>query len=137
MTHWTENDFTEWLYGLKSGSAHLEECEECSRRGRSLELRKAEASRPPEVSADFLAEQRRSIYARLDRPSRHWAQSRWMFSFAMLVMVVIASFGLLRERPSPSPLASPADEKLFSDLASIDQSNEPRAIKPIESLFEQ
>jgi hypothetical protein len=60
-----------------------------------------------------------------------------MFSFAMLVMVVIASFGLLRERPSPSPLASPADEKLFSDLASIDQSNEPRAIKPIESLFEQ
>jgi hypothetical protein len=136
MTHWTENDFTEWLYGLKSGS-HLDECAACSRTARSLELRKAQATQGPEVSSDFLAEQRRTIYARLDRP-RHWTQSRWILSFAMLVMVVLAGFGLLHERPSTTtPLASPADEKLFSDLASIDQSNEPRAIKPIESLFEQ
>ena len=137
MTHWTENDFTEWLYGLKSGSAHLDECLECSRIARSLELRKTQATEAPEVSSDFLAAQRRSIYARLDQPPRHWAHSRWILSLAMLVMVVIASFGLLRQRPSPSPLASPADEKLFSDLASIDQSNEPRAIQPIENLFEQ
>jgi hypothetical protein len=104
---------------------------------RSLELRKAQATQPPEVSSDFLTEQRRNIYARMDQPQRHWTQSRWVFSLAMLVMVVLAGFGLFHERPSTAPLASPADEKLFSDLASIDQSNEPRAIKPIESLFEQ
>ena len=137
MTHWTEQDFTEWLYGLKAGSSHLSECTDCNRIAQSLERRKAEATRSPDVSAGFLAEQRRNIYARLDQPQRHWASSRWVLSFAMLVMVMIASLGILHERPSTVPLATPADEKLFSDLASIDQSNEPRAIQPSESLFEQ
>lgn len=137
MKHWTENEFTDWLYGLKSDAAHLEECPDCRAMADSLERRKAEAVRPPEISSDFLAAQRRSVYARLDQPARHWAQSRWMLTLATLILVVVASFGLLRPRQSPAPLASPADEKLFSDLASIEQSNEPRAIKPIESLFEQ
>jgi hypothetical protein len=137
MRHWTENDFTEWIYGLKAGSSHLTDCADCSRIAESLQRRKAEATRPPDVSPGFLAEQRRNIYARLDRPRRHWASSRWVLSFAMLLMVMIASFGIFRERPSTVPLATPADEKLFSDLASIDQSNEPRAIQPIENLFEQ
>ena len=30
-----------------------------------------------------------------------------------------------------------SDEKLFSDLASIEQSNEPRAIRPIHNLFQE
>ena len=55
----------------------------------------------------------------------------------MLVLLVVASFGLLRRQTSTAPLVNPADAKLFSDLASIDQSSEPAAIKPIESLFEQ
>jgi hypothetical protein len=137
MKHWTENDFTEWLYGLKSNSAHLEDCAECSGIAGSLERRKAEATRAPEVSSDFLAAQRRAIYARMDTPQRHWAQSRWALSLAMLVLLVVASFGLLRRQTPTAPLVNPADAKLFSDLASIDQSNEPPAIKPIESLFEQ
>ena len=40
MKHWTENDFTEWLYGLKSDSAHLEDCVECSGIAGSLERRR-------------------------------------------------------------------------------------------------
>jgi hypothetical protein len=137
MKHWTENDFTEWLYGLKSDSAHLRHCAECSGIAGSLERRKAEATRAPEVSSDVLAAQRRAIYARMDNPRRHWAQSRWSLSLAMLVLLVVASFGLLRRQTSTAPLVNPADAKLFSDLASIDQSSEPAAIKPIESLFEQ
>ena len=82
MKHWTENDFTEWLYGLKSDSTHLKECAECSSIAGSLERRKAKAIRLPEVSPDFLAAQRRNIYARLDHPRRHWAQSRWTLSLA-------------------------------------------------------
>ena len=48
----------------------------------------------------------------------------------------LAAFQMLRYQ-FKLPLVNPADAKLFSDLASIDQSNEPPAIKPIESLFEQ
>ncbi len=137
MTHWTENEFTEWLYGLKPDSSHLDECAGCRSKATSLERRKSEATRPPDVSSDFLAAQRRAIYAKMDQPQRHWAQPRWVLSLAMLVMIMVASFGLLRQHPSAAPLATPADEKLFSDLATIEQSNEPRAIQPIESLFEQ
>lgn len=136
MKHWTEDDFTEWLYGLRSDGSHLGECAECAGKAGRLEGRKAAATRGAEVSPDFLARQRREIYVRMDNPRRHWAQSRWGLSLAMLMLLVAASFGLLRPHQSAGPLVNPADAKLFSDLASMDQSTEPRAIQPIESLFE-
>ncbi len=39
MEHWNENDFKQWLYGLKAENHHLEECPEC--RGEMDRLREA------------------------------------------------------------------------------------------------
>jgi hypothetical protein len=97
-----------------------------------MSARRAEATRPPEVSWNLLAAQRRSIYSRIENPSRRVAG--WVLSFA-LAMVFFISFGVLHPTTT-APLLNQSDQQLFSDLASIDQSNEPRAIKPIEQLFE-
>lgn len=137
MTHWTEDDFTHWLYGLRTEAVHLDECPECRARAEQIAQRRKVAARAPEVPWEFLAAQRRGIYRRLERPLRDWAPVRWAASVATVAMVGVLSFALLHNGQGNIPLTNPGDDKLFSDIASIEQSNEPRAIKPIHSLFEQ
>lgn len=132
MKHWTENDFKQWLYGLKEEDAHLEECRECRAELERLSLERGRILAPPEVSPEFLAEQRRNIYRRLDAPIRNWAGVRWALSVAMLVVVLGITLRL-----SHKSAPSISDEQLFSDLASIEQSAEPKAIEPIHKLFEE
>ena len=94
----------------------------------------------PEVSPEFLAEQRRSIYRRLDAPPRNWIPTRswisisWALSLAMLFLVLAGSLTLER-RHKTAPAIS--DEQLFSDLSAMEQDNEPKAIQPIHGLFQQ
>ena len=108
MKHRDETDFENWLHD----------------RARSLP--------EPEVSQDFLAAQRRSIYGRIGEPRRH-AALRWGLSVAMLLLLV-ASFAIQRvQRPAPTI----SDEQLFSDLANMEQRTEPKAIQPIHGLFEE
>jgi len=138
MKHWTENDFKQWLYGLKDEDQHLKVCLECRsemdrlRRVRSRITEQAEIEQA-EVSQDFLAAQRRSIYRRLLDPRHNWVALRWALPVAMLLVMV---FGLTLQR---GRLAAPAitDEQLFSDLTDIEQSAEPRAIAPMHKLFEE
>jgi hypothetical protein len=87
----------------------------------------------PEVSSDFLAAQRRSIYRRLDEP-RHWISLRWALSLAMLLVVVAGGLTLERRHQSAPAIS---DEQLFSDLSAMEQSNEPKAIQPMHSLFQE
>ena len=136
MRHWTENDFVEWVYGLKTDSTHLDECAECKNRASLTLTQKLEAAQPPDVSWEFLAAQRRSIYQRMERPLHRIAPVRWAVSLATVVMAAVLSFALIHPNQKPAPLASASDAKLFSDLVSIDESNEPRAISPIHNLFE-
>ncbi|HUA21936.1 MAG TPA: hypothetical protein VMB25_24490 [Bryobacteraceae bacterium] len=88
----------------------------------------------PEVSPDFLAAQRRSIYQRIGEPRRH-AALRWAFSAAMLLLLV-AGFAFQRVQVQ-KPAATISDEQLFSDLANMEQRTEPKAIQPIHGLFEE
>jgi hypothetical protein len=81
--------------------------------------------------------QRRSIYRRLGQPVRNWVPVRWAASAATLATAAILSVAMLHQPAKPTPLVSPADAKLYSDLVTIDESSEPRAIKPIQRLFEQ
>ncbi len=66
MKHWTEDDFREWLYGLKERDAHAETCPECSTEFDRLAAQRRAIVTPPEVSEAFLAAQRRNIYSRLE-----------------------------------------------------------------------
>ena len=92
------------------------------------------AAPQPEVSPEFLAAQRRSIYRRMDESQVSGRCSRWALSFAMLLAMVAG--GLTFEfRTKPAPAIS--DEQLFSDLSAMEQRTEPKAIQPIHALFQE
>ncbi len=131
MTHWTENDFNQWMYGLKEEDPHVAECPECRGEMERLKLLRQRVVAPPEVSHDLLAAQRRSIHTRLGVPFRDWIPVRWALSVATL-LVVVFSFTLYTNKSKPAI----SDEQLFSELSSLEQSAEPKAIAPMHELFE-
>lgn len=133
MRHWTEVDFQNWLYGLKEQDSHLAECPECRVEMERLEQTRRQVLQEPEVSREFLAAQRRSIYKRLEEASHRWHAWRWVLSTAMLLAIVLG-LTLPRWHKSAPPIS---DEQLFSDLAAMEQSTEPKAIQPMHSLFVQ
>ena len=133
MRHWTELDFQHWLYGLKDEDSHLAQCAECRGELERLKEQRRRVVAEPEVSQDFLAAQRRSIYGRLDAPIHHWPALRWVLSAGMLLMMAVGVTMQLRHKPSQTI----SDELLFSDLSAIEQSAEPKAIQPIHGLFEE
>ena len=145
MNHWTEDDITQWLYGLRTDAAHLEACPACRAQVDAAQQRRRQVLCAPQVTADFLAAQRRTIYARLERPRSPFTSwlplwnARWTASVAMALGLGILGVNLSRTPapPSPSPLVNASDARLYSDLVAIDQSAEPRAIRPIKSLFEE
>jgi hypothetical protein len=96
-------------------------------------LREKTRAAEPEVSAEFLAAQRRAIYGRLSQ-SRNRFSLRWALSGAV-VLLVLAGGLTLERRHAAAPAIS--DEQLFSDLSAMEQRTEPKAIQPIHSLFEQ
>jgi hypothetical protein len=114
MKHRTEDDFEQWLHGVTRFKGEREAEQE-------------------EVSPEFLAAQRRSIYRRLEEQPRRGAALRWALSAAMLLVMVIGlTFSRLHKPPQTI-----SDEQLFSDLAAMDQSAEPKAIQPMHKLFEE
>ncbi len=133
MKHWTEGDFEQWLYGLKDEDSHLKECAECGGERDRLRMARARLIEQPEVSEEFLAGQRRSIYRRLYEPGHSWRALRWAIPAAMVLMM---AFGLTLQRGSRTAAAI-SDEQLFSDLTAIEQSAEPKAIAPMHKLFEE
>jgi hypothetical protein len=133
MKHWTEIDFQNWLYGLRDEDRHFEECAECRAERDRLAVERRRILAEPEVSTDFLAAQRRSIYRRMAEPMRNWVPMRWALSVTML-LVMVFSFTLTHSK-KPNPMIS--DEQLFTELSSMDQSSEPKAIAPIHKLFEE
>ena len=133
MKHWNENDFKEWLYGLRDEDHRLEECPECRGEMERLRMARARITEQPEVSQDFLAAQRRNIYRRLHEPRHNWAALRWALPVAM-VLVMVFGLSLQRDRRSAANIS---DEQLFSDLTAMEQSAEPKAIAPMHKLFEQ
>jgi hypothetical protein len=134
MKHWTENDFEQWLYGLKEQDSHTGTCEECSAELERLTLTRRFAVAEPEIPEEFLAEQRRSIYHRLQNAGRNFAPLRWAVSLAVLLAVVVSLTLPLSKKPT-LPLTN--DEQLYSDLARIEQTDEPKAIQPLHNLFEE
>ena len=134
MNHWNERDFCEWLYGVREKNTHVETCPRCRAELERLAVERAHMLETPRVSEEFLAAQRRNIYNRLGERSRNWAPLRWGLSVAMLLVMVV-SLTLVRSRKSPVTLTT--DEQLFSDLAAMEQTAEPKAIQPIHKLFEE
>jgi len=114
MKNTSHDDFEKWLHG------------------------RFESLPEPEVSSEFLAAQRRSIYRRLDEPRPNRAAMRWAFSLTMLLLMFAAGL-TLEHRHKAASAVSPtlSDDQLFSDLSAMEQTSEPKAIQPIHGLFQE
>jgi hypothetical protein len=146
--HLTDDELVNQLYGVggPEGGLHLAECFDCTHRYVAFERKRAEmaVASAIELAPSVLAAQRRAVYARLGEAPRK--QARWMPALAAAALLAVVLF-LNRSstpvvsRPAASAHAdlSPAelsDVQLFSDVYSIEESDEPRAAAPIQGLFE-
>lgn len=162
--HLTNDELLNRLYGLSEAEGetnlHLRECAGCAERWRAFERRRAETAAWPELSGvasnEFLASQRRAIYARLEERSGgihvRWAPAV-AAGFLLAVGVYLSIPGPGRHavqqsatsthtsthnRPAPAAHvvhAEMSDEQLFSDVYSMEESAEPRAAVPMHALF--
>lgn len=135
--HLSEDQLIDQLYGAASdlSERHVENCSECALRLEHLRERRSElAAASLGASNDFLAGQRRRIYARLGEP----VPSRMRWAPAAVAAACLLVAGMFVYRPTnPPPVHSDAgDEQLFSEVYSMEQSSEPLAAAPIHALFE-
>jgi|HubBroStandDraft_2_1064218.scaffolds.fasta_scaffold498285_1 hypothetical protein len=135
--HLTIDELVDRLYGVEGGgpvSNHLDDCEECSERFLELRERRAMAAEPTAASYEFLAAQRRNIYARMGEQPR--AGMKWVPALA--AAACLAAFSVFVHHPE-AQVAKPeiVDPQLFADVYSMEQSMEPLAAKPIDALFDQ
>ena len=124
--HLTSDELIDRLYGIGS-SEHLDNCRECSARFRQLRERRAIVAEPRPASYEFLAAQRRNIYARMGEEPQ--TGRKWVPALAAAVCLVAA--GVFVYRPAEAPRTESTDAQLFSE------SMEPLAASPIHALFEQ
>jgi hypothetical protein len=131
--HLTTDELVERLYGVGADD-HLGDCEECSDRLQHLRERRAMAAEPVDASYDFLAAQRRNIYARMGEKPQ--ARTKWVPALAAAACLLVV--GVIAHHPA-AQVAKPeiVDPQLFADVYSMEQSMEPLAAKPIHGLFEQ
>ncbi len=129
--HLSDDELLDRLCGLSENGEHLETCGDCARRWSELRERRARLAVPDEVSIDFLAAQRRKIYARLGEQPR--PQMKWVPALGAACLLAV---GVFLYRPVPPPRPDVGDAQLFSEVYSMEQTTEPRAAAPIHALFE-
>ena len=138
--HWTDDQLMDRLYGLGPADGHLDQCEFCQNRLTAMETRRQQLSVEETVSPDFLAAQRRAIYARVGKPHHWWndlSVRRWAAAAAMLT--VLAGSAALYENHQRREAAAEAisDAQLAQDVARMSFDSESPATAPLRELFVQ
>jgi hypothetical protein len=138
--HLTTDQLVDQLYGVVSGghlaSGHIKECAACSARLEELRERRAMAAESVPAAHDFLAAQRRNIYARMGENPQ--TRMKWVPALAAACLVVAGVSTWLPSNQVAKPeIITERDAQLFSDVYSMEQSMEPLAAKPIHAIFEQ
>jgi hypothetical protein len=148
--HLKTDELVNRLYGLEGRGgeqdAHLAGCPDCRARWEEMRIIRGVVSTPETVSSDFLAAQRRKIYARLGEEPR--TRMAWAPALAAVALLAIG-VAVYRPLSAPSPGFShfanhdsrpaqteAADAQLFSEVYSMEQSMEPSVAAPIHTLFE-
>lgn len=148
--HWTNDQLIENLYGLRSEDDHLTSCAACTQQlqemRQSRSALEAEWKADHAVSFEFLAAQRRRIYAEVERPRRWWSLAghpQW--ASAALVVTLLAGGATLVEQKYRSGPSTPtaanvantlSDSQLADEVSSFADSAEPNAAAPLQQLFE-
>jgi hypothetical protein len=151
--HWTDGQMIDHLYGVGPEDDHLAACEQCSARLSTLEAnrRRVEENAPAgdELSSDFLAAQRRKIYARMEQRGGWRSRGqvfRWA-SAAAAITVVGGGLAVLQETHpvsilSPSGQAQKAsaqvsDAQLAEEVSVLADNSEPQPTQPLQALFSE
>jgi len=136
--HWTDEQLIEYLYGVGPIDGHIDRCRDCQARlsGMPIRRRLVEESAPADdaVTFDFLAAQRRSIYARLSGAAH--LRRRWASAAALLVLgVSVLVYEQKRQPVIPEDQISDAD--LAQTVSLMAQDSEPQPAAPLQALFDQ
>lgn len=139
--HWTDEQLVAHLYGVEGGEGHFESCPECRARLSQLQANRAgtEAGFEDAVSFDFLAAQRRKIYARLTERGSWWSRvqiRRWA-SAAATVLVLGGGLLVYEERREQAAHNRLSDAQLAQQVSSMAQDSEPQPTAPLQALFEE
>jgi hypothetical protein len=134
--HLSDDQLLDRMYGAAAGDdAHLASCLACAARLNALKERRSELAAAAEISSEFLAAQRRRILQQLEH--RQWrAEWKWLPALAAACALAIALFVYRPSAPKPPAQMDAADQQLFSEVYSMEQSTEPRAAVPIHALFD-
>jgi hypothetical protein len=131
MIHLSDDDLIGLVYGIGEGKSHVAGCSDCAARLDMFRDKRAELAPSIAVQADFLAAQRRAIYARMDRPQP--SRLKWAPALAAVCLLAI---GVYEYRTVPVTHIDSSDAQLFSEVYTMAQSAEPLAAEPIQALFE-
>ena len=140
--HWTDDRLIEHLYGVAAEDAHLADCAACRARLAALEAnrRGIESLAREEPSFDFLAAQRRKIYARMAQREPWWASGavrRWA-SAAVMALVLGGGVLVYEEREQRQAVENRvSDVQLAQEVSSMAQDAEPPSTAPLQGLFEE
>jgi hypothetical protein len=131
MRHWTEDELIASVYGVGPGDDHLATCGDCRARQELIEQRRALEQRSSELPPGFLAEQRRSVYARAEQPV---SRPAWFRAAVACASVSVVAVGLVVTRPRDT---AAADAQVIADAYAALAREVPRAAEPIDALFEE
>jgi len=134
--HCSDEQLLAWLYGVEPDDPHRPECEQCRNRGENLRRRREQMlAVEPDVTEEFLAAQRRAIYARIDQERSHPSPAALM-PWVVAALVLLLALGWLRTQTRSPAGAEISDVKAFEDAFAMVASSHPEAVEPLKSLFE-
>lgn len=142
--HWTDEQLVEHIYGVGPEDKHLEGCLECQGRLASFRQHRQAVERSAGgdgVTFDFLAAQRRNIYARLADRTSWWPRlgvRRW--ATAAAAAVALTGGIVVYENTQQHSLQARnkiSDAQLAQEISQIASDSEPQPIAPLQALFEE
>ena len=138
--HWTNEELMDYLYGLGPEDGHEKECAECQQRIASMQARRAEKAEDPWVPEEFLRAQQESITQRVARSDT--SERVWWRPPAWAALMVAVAMALSWPQPGTKNLtdansATASDAGMYLEIYQTISSEEPRALAPMHSLFEE
>jgi hypothetical protein len=134
--HLTDDELIASLY-VPDERTHVANCQQCADRLCNLRTRRQELEsdyRPEDgVSFEFLAAQRRRIYARIDgegNPGLRWALA------AALVIVFSGAVLVEQHNAAEQSKAHVSDAELAAEVSQFADSPEPEPAAPLRALFQ-
>ncbi len=150
--HWTDEQLIDHLYGAGLEDSHLSGCAACAARLDAMQARRLsiEGSAPTgsDLSADFLAAQRRAIYAKLEGQAGWWqGRNVWRWASAAAALAVVCGGVTVFEETRPvavlqhgqqvASAAQLSDAQLADEVSLLADNPEPQPTAPLQALFSE